>query len=73
MEKGGLRNYKFEQIALMVPDGMSVLAFAVPKIIEKWKGQLHKIALDSACEDPNSVDPYQILHHTFMTTAESTC
>lgn len=47
---GGLGQYRFEEIALEEPEGMSVIGFSIPGMVEKWKSRIREVAMDSACE-----------------------
>lgn len=50
--EGGLgpNSTAFETIDLDVPEGLSALAFAIPEMVDTWKGRIREVAIDSACE-----------------------
>lgn len=47
---GGLGQYCFEEIRFEEPEGMSVIGFSIPGMIEKWISRIREAAMDSACK-----------------------
>lgn len=47
---GGLGPYAFEAIEIPEPEGLSVLAMAIPAVGDKWGGRLREVAIDSTCK-----------------------
>ncbi|KIO32623.1 hypothetical protein M407DRAFT_51047, partial [Tulasnella calospora MUT 4182] len=45
---GGLGQYCFEEIRFEEPEGMSVIGFSIPGMIEKWISRIREAAMDSA-------------------------
>lgn len=52
LEPGGLGPHAVEEIPMTVPEGLSVLAFGIPSMAQKWVPRIREIAMDSACEWP---------------------
>lgn len=42
--------FRAEPIILHTVEGFSVVAFALPSVLEKWGGRVREVALDSACK-----------------------
>lgn len=42
--------FRAEPIVLPSVEGFSVVAFALPSVLQKWGGQIREIAMDSACK-----------------------
>lgn len=56
-EAGKLGPYRFERIAIEVPEGFSAFAFAIPEMMDRWKARIREVAIDSACMSKRSYQP----------------
>lgn len=62
-EPGGLGEYRVEEIPIEEPEGLSVLAFSLPDMLESWRDRIREVAMDSACTDSHQVPSLGITDH----------